>query len=50
MLFRSLLGLMPDVDPIMMFAVSAIFTPTADPIIEPYPVATLDNLIISGDA
>jgi hypothetical protein len=47
---NALLGLMPDVDPIMMFAVSAIFTPTADPITEPYPVATLDNLIISGDA
>lgn len=31
------------------FSVSAIFTPTTAPIVAPYPVVTLENLVITGD-
>lgn len=46
---NALLGLTADVDPVMMFAVSVIFTPTTAPVVEPYPIATLENLVITGD-
>ena len=46
---NALLGLTADVDPVMMFAVSVIFTPTTAPVVEPYPIATLENLAITGD-
>jgi hypothetical protein len=47
-LSNALLGLTPNVDPVMMFAVSAIFTPTTAPIVAPYPIVTLENLVITG--
>lgn len=47
-LSNVLLGLKPNVDPVMMFAISAIFTPTTPPIVSPYPLLTLANLVITG--
>lgn len=47
-LSNGLMGLKPDVDPVMMFAVSAIFTPTTPPIAAPYPTLSLANLVITG--
>jgi hypothetical protein len=48
-LSNGLIGLKPKVDPVMMFAVSAIFTPTTEPIAEPYPVLSLASLSITGE-
>jgi hypothetical protein len=45
---NGLTGLTPDVDPVMMFAVSAIFTPTTPPVAEPYPILTLASLTVTG--
>jgi hypothetical protein len=47
-LSNALLGLKAKVDPVMMFAVSVIFTATTPPIVAPYPIATLANLVIIG--
>ena len=46
-LANGLTGLKTKVDPVLMFAVSVIFTPTGESIVEPYPVLSLASLAIT---